>query len=213
MVEDMNHDEAIKLEATERYLLDEMEQDERDSFEDHYFDCPVCANDVKSALALGDAVRAVGMPETKRVVVRPERFEWRRLTAPLAAAASVVVTFLTMNMRVVAPLKAQLASLTQIGVPQRHTFDETRGADDFVFEGRSTFELDVRIAPADVAPRYDWAIYDAQGKVQKQGSVSDEQVGEELRFPINVPAGTLKAGQFTLRIHGRREYTSSFTVR
>ena len=50
----MTHDDAIKDGATDRYVLHEMTEEESESFEKHYFDCPVCAKDVEEAIALRD---------------------------------------------------------------------------------------------------------------------------------------------------------------
>ena len=44
----MNHSEAIKEMAAERYLLDELTAEEREAFEEHVFDCPECALDLRA---------------------------------------------------------------------------------------------------------------------------------------------------------------------
>jgi len=43
----MNHDQAVRSHAAERYLLDELEPAERDAFEGHYFDCTDCFDQIK----------------------------------------------------------------------------------------------------------------------------------------------------------------------
>ncbi len=42
----MDHSEATRTMASEKYLLDELSDEARDSFEEHFFDCRVCAADV-----------------------------------------------------------------------------------------------------------------------------------------------------------------------
>ncbi len=42
----MTHLEALASLATERYLLGEMREAERQAFEQHYFDCALCAANV-----------------------------------------------------------------------------------------------------------------------------------------------------------------------
>ncbi len=44
----MNHDEALQQKATERYLLDELDPEIKDQFEEHLFDCQDCALDVRA---------------------------------------------------------------------------------------------------------------------------------------------------------------------
>jgi hypothetical protein len=45
----MDHSDAVRLGATEKYLLGELSPSLRADFEDHYFDCPVCAADLQAA--------------------------------------------------------------------------------------------------------------------------------------------------------------------
>lgn len=58
----MNHSEAVQQMATERYLLDEMSPEARDAFEEHFFDCPECAMDLRAAAAFVDEAK-VQLPE------------------------------------------------------------------------------------------------------------------------------------------------------
>lgn len=55
----MDHKEAVQLQAAIKYVLGELPPAERDSFEEHYFDCGECALDVKAAAAFVDASREV----------------------------------------------------------------------------------------------------------------------------------------------------------
>jgi Putative zinc-finger len=45
----MDHAEALQQKATERYLLDELDPEVKDQFEEHLFDCQECALDVRAA--------------------------------------------------------------------------------------------------------------------------------------------------------------------
>ncbi|MCC6858106.1 MAG: zf-HC2 domain-containing protein [Bryobacterales bacterium] len=55
----MDHDTAIRLRTSERYLLGELSPGERDEFEEHYFECPECADDVRQGAMLRANARAV----------------------------------------------------------------------------------------------------------------------------------------------------------
>ncbi len=65
----MTHTEAISSLASERYLLDEMTEQERDAFEAHYFECAECADDVTTGGRMQDGVRAglIPAPQVARV--------------------------------------------------------------------------------------------------------------------------------------------------
>ena len=56
----MDHTQALARKASERYLMGEMSEPERFEFEEHYFDCQHCAEDVRTGAALARGIRAVG---------------------------------------------------------------------------------------------------------------------------------------------------------
>ncbi len=55
----MDHNEALRLHAVEKYVLGELPPSLRDEFEEHLFECQECAQDVKAAAEFVDNVRAV----------------------------------------------------------------------------------------------------------------------------------------------------------
>ena len=54
----MTHAQAVQTGASERYLLEEMSELERHSFENHYFSCLECAEDVRTGGMLREGVKA-----------------------------------------------------------------------------------------------------------------------------------------------------------
>ena len=58
----MDHNEAIQQMAAERYLLGELTPELRDAFEEHAFDCPECAVDLRAGAAFINAAK-VELPE------------------------------------------------------------------------------------------------------------------------------------------------------
>ena len=55
----MDHNEAIKLRAAERYALGELPEQVRDAYEEHFFDCAECAMDMKAVSAFVDGARDI----------------------------------------------------------------------------------------------------------------------------------------------------------
>src|SRR5262245_48542972 len=55
----MDHLEATALGATERYVLGTLGESEREAFEEHFFDCLECAEDVRAAAALLAGARSL----------------------------------------------------------------------------------------------------------------------------------------------------------
>src|ERR1700756_1194670 len=97
----MDHSEAVQLRATEKYLLGDLPTDQREAFEDHFFECTECAQDVKAAAVLIDNARAV-LHETpapaSEAPVRGKDFQaahqknwWGRLQPAWGLAAAALV--------------------------------------------------------------------------------------------------------------------------
>jgi hypothetical protein len=99
----MTHQQALETMAAERYLLDEMTEMEKHAFEEHFFDCNYCAQEVR----LGEHIRAEtrasrdsglqakdSQARTSNVVEFNKRPMWRRASTviPWAAAAMLAVT-------------------------------------------------------------------------------------------------------------------------
>ena len=55
----MDHNEAVRIQATEKYVLGELPPPLRNDFEEHFFECQECAQNVKAAAEFVDNVRAV----------------------------------------------------------------------------------------------------------------------------------------------------------
>ena len=58
----MTHQQAVNKQAVERYLLDEMPEIERFAFEEHLFDCEICADDVRTGALMREGVQAGLLP-------------------------------------------------------------------------------------------------------------------------------------------------------
>lgn len=54
----MTHQQAVDKQSAERYLLDEMPEIERFAFEEHLFDCDICADDVRTGALMREGVEA-----------------------------------------------------------------------------------------------------------------------------------------------------------
>jgi anti-sigma factor RsiW len=98
----MTHADAVSTLATERYLLDEMPELEREAFEAHYFECPECAEDVdvgsqmregvRSGLLLRSPVSHPAFAIAQTPTPMPSRRLWTPSTVlPWAVAATLAV--------------------------------------------------------------------------------------------------------------------------
>lgn len=112
----MEHDIAIRTRAVERYLLGEMKPEERDAFEEHYFSCPSCAEDVRTTSMFVDNAKALLRQAPEPWHFRPtERansskrswLAWLRPQAafPALAAACLAVVVMYQNTVVIPGLR------------------------------------------------------------------------------------------------------------
>jgi hypothetical protein len=106
----MEHQEAVRTLASERYLLGEMTEAERDSFEDHFFSCTECADDVLAGekMRTGAASGLVPASATKKRSFQPS------VVLPWAAAASFAVVAGYQSMRVPSSVAGGPMALTPL---------------------------------------------------------------------------------------------------
>jgi Putative zinc-finger len=85
----MDHPQAMNTLAPERYLLGEMTEDERLAFEDHYFSCAECADDVRAGGLMRDGARAglLGATSASGSVDSAESHGFRATTRPASGLA------------------------------------------------------------------------------------------------------------------------------
>lgn len=92
----MEHELVAANRLVERYVLGELSEDERDSFEEHYFECVDCGEEVRSASAFLANLRAVmkereaDEPAPAEMPARP-LFYWLRPAWGLALSAVLLV--------------------------------------------------------------------------------------------------------------------------
>ena len=95
----MTHKDAVDTTAVERYLLGEMSDTDRLMFEEHYFSCAECAEELRSAASMLEGARS-GLAETSRGNVRAfdsaaakrqTMARYRLAALPWAVAATLAV--------------------------------------------------------------------------------------------------------------------------
>ena len=189
----MEHVEAHESHAVERYLLNEMTEDERDVFENHTFDCSACAEDLMDGARLMDSGRAVALETAKVVSIESRR---RTLTtwAPLAAAAILVIALSP----ILIPRRSA-PSIYVLDAPQLLAAGESRSTQTVTklrAGQRNLLVVDVPQEPA--FPRYEIVIRDAAGKTRITQPASAEQTKESLNLLLD----PLPSGSYVLAIDG-----------
>ena len=212
----MEHAEAVKTKAAERYMLGEMPDTEAESFEEHYFDCSVCANDVRDEMKVLEWGREIAKDQRVPLpMISRRRFtQW----IPLAAAAALVVGLgLPMAMRSgkEGP-SAEPGRMISLGT------GVSRGPDDNVFvlrKGETPMpSVDVAVADGSQFAAYEATVHDDHGTrltpVSKPAALVEKE--GTIEFVLrDLPAGTYAVTIEGVRKDGKRTKIDEvrFTVR
>ncbi len=219
----MNHAEALQSQCAERYLLGEMSPEERLDFEDHYFDCRECADDVKAAVAFTDNARALiregegdlfGPLPPKAEVGAPVYaqggalipFLPRRLQPPPALlAAAVLLLFSGMvfqNVVVIPDLQNRLAAAQSPQAVSWQFLTVSRSATPVVELSSDHSWVGLRLSRSSeqAFPFYRCELRDASDRVVQSAVVPAAPEGEELSLIL--PASRLKSGEYALVLSG-----------
>jgi Putative zinc-finger len=208
----MEHQEAIQLKAAERYLLGELSGDLRDQFEDHFFACVECKQDVESGAVFVDGAREVlGLENDESPVSRPARPESRgwlgNLLRPAFAGPvfAVLLIFAVYQNTVVIP--RMKSALSQARAPQVLPWftliaSNSRGGEPLTIPVRpnSVFGLFVDIPPEKQLPSYTYDVETESGAIEFSVSAPADQAAGTLQ--LLVPSSRLTPGKQVLVVHG-----------
>jgi hypothetical protein len=203
----MDHQEALRCEAVEKYLLGELALQERDEFEEHFFDCPHCAAELKTTAAFLDEVKREfrQLPAVKPAprARKPSRFEflWRpAFFAPAFALLLSVIVY--QNVRVFPRVAAEgtgldrpevLSAVSLIGANSRG------GVNPSVTVGKDQpILLTLDIPAAEQYTSYTCTLIAPSGATVWRVPVSASQAKDTVS--IRVPGADLKPGDYTLRV-------------
>ena len=201
----MDHEVVVREKVTEKYLLDELVPDVRDEFEEHFFDCPECALDVRAGSAFIEKAKRV-LAETRvaepaaSVPVKPGWPGWLRpvYTVPVLA---LLLAFIGYQNLITYPSLRQAQNRPQV-LPWASVNIGTWGASGPVIttapgEG---FLLFVRIPPGGGYARYVAELHDPDGKLA--WSVTIPGASAQDQWSIHVPGADRQAGDCTLAVRG-----------
>jgi hypothetical protein len=203
----MDHHEALRREAAEKYLLGELAPQERDEFEVHFFDCPQCADELKTTAAfLDEAKRELQRSPAVKPAPRlrkPSRFEflWRpALFAPAFALLLSVIVY--QNVRVFPRVAGErprldrpevLSAVSLIGANSRG------GVNPSVAVGKDQpILLTLDIPAAEQYTSYTCTLIAPSGATVWRVPVSASEAKDTVS--IRIPGADLKPGDYTLSV-------------
>ena len=210
----MNHSEAVEQMTSERYLLNELTPEARDAFEEHLFDCPECALDLRSgALFVREA--KVQLPELLASQSRSgkakgsvKRSFWSALWRPAFAAPAFAALLIVVGYQNFITLPALRHSANEPRLaPLAPLHSATRGATLLTFTADRThgvaLPVDLVIDP-EVAPAasYSFDLRDPKGKLVWTGGLPATTLGpdSDQSFSLTIPGGMLQSGPYSLMV-------------
>jgi hypothetical protein len=202
---EMDHEVVARQKITERYLLNELDSDTRDQFEEHFFECTTCAFDVRAASALVEHSKVVlteGLAEVPVAGPVPAKswLGWLRpaFSMPMLVLLLTVVgyqnlvTYPRMKQALDHPHVLPWASVN-IG-----TFGST--APEITTATGKGFLVFVRIPPQSGYSLYKANLYNAAGKLE--WSLTIPATASQDQWPITVPDAYWQPGTYTLIVRG-----------
>jgi len=205
----MDHQEALRDRAVEKYLLKEMPPPEREAFEAHFFDCQECAADVRATAAFLDAVKKQlphwrgGRPA--RVPKRPWfDFVWRpAFAAPAFALLLFAVAY--QNVVVLPRVAGETAQFKnpEILTPLSLIGGNSRGGpmpSATLAKGQALL-ISLDIPAAERFSSYACVLLAPSGAVVWRLPVSPSQAKDTVA--IRVPSGVLEQGEYRLVVQGQ----------
>lgn len=211
----MDHNEALKQMAAERYLLDELSPELRDEFEEHAFDCPECALDLRAGSVFMQEAKEqlthLPAPETEKTRAteprKPRRSFWNLLFQPAFAApvfALLLGVVAYQNLATIPQLRSAANEPRVLPWVSVHT--GTRAAARTLLPPNTQ---DGAILILDTPENqsytsYAFELYDPQGKQiwSKSIPVPGESAKNDGTLSLFIPGSALQQGSDTLTISG-----------
>jgi hypothetical protein len=216
----MDHNEAVRLQAAEKYLLGELPKEQHAEYEEHYFECSACAEEIKTTAAFMESARQVVRERqevaevvgAKTVAPAPASsggwFAWLRPAFAVPVFAVLLLFIGYQNGVTIPHLKNSASSQTgQIISSSFQLLGSVRGGNDSeentnrvaVKRGES-FLLKFDFTPTGTFSEYGWQLRDQAGRAVQQGLIGGDKKYQTVLLPVI--GGVESAGKYNLVFFG-----------
>jgi hypothetical protein len=203
----MDHTDAVRMKATERYLLDELDPQTRDEFEGHLFDCQECALDVRAGAMFVEqskvALAEVPLSKDRRAVATPAKpgwFAWLRPAFAVPAFALLLAVIGYQNLVEVPHL--QMAATQPEALPYASLNISTRGTvpAQITIKPGESFNLFLSIPPDSAYSAYNLELHNPAGSLEWALKIPASSPDDTRS--IHIPGAGLGEGTYTLAVTG-----------
>lgn len=214
----MDHNEAVRLQAAEKYVLGEFPQNLRDDYEEHFFDCAECAVDVKAIAAFADTTREIlrrdlAASAQKAPASSPARGGWLAWLRPIVAVPVFAALLLVIGYQnivtiprqqgMAAPEASQVFT-SSFSLKKADTLgsQDATGGEEGKIKVRSeeTFALQFDFTPRRSFDNYICQLQDESGRSLLQVKMPGSSANRELHFVV--PGGVVRPGKYSLVFAG-----------
>jgi hypothetical protein len=205
----MNHQDALKEMAVERYLLGELSGASLDSFEEHLFECSECTADVKAGATFIDAARTelnaprrVAAPNPKRISAWTSWLISPWTLGPALAACLLALSFQTFVQQPRIRQELAQAQTPSILNPLVLANAGARGDSipEIVAPAQGSFVVSLDVPATGGFSSYLCSLYAPDGSLLWKTTITPEQARDALL--INIPTGKTKEGLNIFLIQG-----------
>jgi hypothetical protein len=200
----INHDEAVRDLMAERYLLSELNDADREAYEEHLFSCDACFEQVKVGTEFIAHLRHIGTDDPQAPLA-PGFMSRQMMSArqPLTVTVFGFLLFaggLAIHQRSeISRLKEPRPEIRSVLTGVAHGSSETNL---IKVPRNSALSLNVEYTPKGEFISYRAQILSSSGKALHAVALPETQVGTTAS--IALPADALKAGQYSIVVFGRR---------
>jgi putative zinc finger protein len=210
----MDHNLAVRLKATERYLLNELDTDELEQFEEHLFDCQECALDLRAAamfLEQSKTILSEPVESAARVAKPAPASPWWAWLRPAFAVPVLALVLVVVGYQSLVKIPAlQQASTRPAILPYATITVATRSASTPVVHAApgQPFVLLVNIPAESRFSSYVADLYDPAGRIQWSLPISSEAANDTV--PLRIPA-LREPGTYVLSVRGVGQSSKDLT--
>ena len=205
----MNHQEALREMPVERYLLGELSGAPLDSFEEHLFECPECALDVRNGVFFIDAARTelsisekLAAPHVKNARRWVSWFLSPWVLVPALASCLFIIAFQTFVLQPRMELEVAQAQTPTVLNSLILANAGARGDSipEIVAPEHGSFVISLDVPTTEDFSNYRCSLYAPDGATLWETTISPEQARDALF--INMPTDKTKEGLNVFFVQG-----------
>ncbi len=207
----MDHSEAVRSKAAERYLLGEMPPAAREEYEDHFFGCVECAQEVRAGAVFIDSARDVlgseGVSAAPSEVKAKATRKWAWFLRPafaIPAMALLLMVVVYQNVRTIPQMRSELEHSNSAQAVQLFSLlgANSRGGTtpEVAVPNDKEFGFYVDIPPSPQFSSYAIEIQSDSGVTELSAAVSSDEAKQTV--PLVIPPARLTPGKYVLIVRG-----------